>query len=181
MEFGTLGSLEEFEKKVKNNNQLLLPYRQTWHWSQQVTLALHYINHCFVRHRDLNIGNTFLYESDDQFGVKLKLGDFGGARVMEWTDPDVQGTRANFLKLNMEAILNCTEFGTDMQGVNGLNRFNRLMAMLLPEVTIAAVLRDAFGIPNQMIFWNRTGELEFVEVMQDFWAWQYVPKPGNPL
>jgi len=89
MEFCDAGDLRgEVKKRAAVKPTDHIPEDTLMIWFVQLTLALNYIHHRHILHRDLKSSNIFMTSSEDKSridGLDVKIGDFGISRVLEGT------------------------------------------------------------------------------------------------
>jgi serine/threonine protein kinase len=80
-ELGDMHSrIKQMKEKGKNFTE-----GQILDWLTQIALAIYYLHHQKILHRDLKTQNLFLKKDDRIKDDRIKLGDFGIAKVLDST------------------------------------------------------------------------------------------------
>lgn len=175
MEYGELGTLLalahsiQAEKDPAISAKMAIPTEMAIHWLLQIILAIHYVHHKGWEHNDMHAGNTFLFISDDHFGVKAKLGDFGIAENTGMKYPDEQGARTNQLRDEFDYIWDCTTEERDTSAV-----LLNIRGTLSPDVSVADLLRQCFDFNDVHLKLNAEGKLDYKKVVRNGvvrWEW----------
>lgn len=118
---------------------------------------MHYLNENGLEHPDLGANNTFLFGSDDPFGIKCKLGDFGAVCTHEDGVPQEYKTHAYDFYSNTHTIESILKKRREDLLAN-------LNAKIQAKEPIVNVLKEIFGFTDDDLEHNKEGDLIFDRV-----------------